>query len=123
MRDDRDFATREAERRIVGLGRAMACSEKTPSRPTSPVTSPDTEEGTEGDDVLTTAWAWSGACTCSSGVAKAAETAAAVPPTGRRMLPCCGVPTARPSLRSADDTCATSPVLGPYVAANCDAER
>src|SRR5580704_9084765 len=59
----------------LGLGRAMACSAKTPSRPTSPVTSPDTEVGTEGDDVLTTAWAWSGACTCSSGVAKAAETA------------------------------------------------
>jgi hypothetical protein len=26
MRDDRDFATREAERRMVGLGRAIAGS-------------------------------------------------------------------------------------------------
>ena len=26
MRDDRDFATREAERRMVGLGRDMAAS-------------------------------------------------------------------------------------------------
>jgi hypothetical protein len=26
MRDDRDFATREAERRMVGLGRAEAAS-------------------------------------------------------------------------------------------------
>ncbi len=96
---------------------------KSPLRPTTPVTSPATDDGTAGADVLTSVRGPSGACTCSRGVANAADTTAAVPCTGSRMLPGAGVPTVSPSLRSADDTWATSAALGPYSVANCDAVR
>ena len=81
----------------------MSCSLKSPSRPTTPVTTPSREAGTCGDAVLTMARAdWPGACTDSSGVPSAAETTDAVPLTGNSVLPGSGVPTVSPSLRRAD---------------------
>ena len=78
------------------------------------------EAGICGDAVFTMARAdSSGARTDSSGVPSAADTTAAVPRTGSSVLPGSGVPTVRPSPRSADDTWATSAGLGPYSAANC----
>ena len=97
---------------------SMSCSRKRPSRPTTPVTTPFREAGTCGDAVLTMTRADSpGACTDSSGVPSAAETTDAVPLTGNSVLPDSGVPTVSPSLRSAEDTCATSAGVGPYCAA------
>ena len=102
----------------------MSCSRKRPSRPTTPVTTPFREAGTCGDAVLTMARAdCPGACTDSSGVPSAAETTDAVPLTGNSVLPDSGVPTVSPSLRSAEDTWATSAGVGPYCAAYCAAVR
>ena len=103
--------------------RSIECSVKRPSRPTTPVTSPVSDEGTCGDAVLTTARDPPEGCTCSRGVPKADDTTAAVPLTGSKMLPASGVPTVRPSLLSADDTCATVDGAGPYAAANCAGVR
>ena len=102
----------------------MSCSWKSPSRPTTPVTTPSREAGTCGEAVLTIARPdWPGACTDSSGVPSAAETTDAVPLTGKSELPGSGVPTVSPSLRRAEDTWATSAVVGPYCAAYCAAVR
>ncbi len=101
----------------VWLCTNMECSWNRPSRPTTAVTDPARAAGICGDAVLTSAFAWFGAWTDSSGVPNAAETTAAVPLTGSKMLPGSGVPTVSPSLRSTEDTCATSAALGP----NCDA--
>ncbi len=73
--------------------------------------------GDLGDAVLTSARGPLGSCTDSSGVAKAADTTAAVPLTGSRLLPAPGVPTVSPSARSAEDTWSTSAALGPNSAA------
>ncbi len=98
----------------------MECSWNRPSRPTTPVTTPSREAGICGDAVFTIARAdSSGAWTVSSGVPSAPETTDAVPLTGNRVLPGSGAPTVNPSLRSAEDTWATSAGLGPYSAANC----
>ena len=55
----------------------MDCSADNPSRPTTPVTNPASEEGIWGGAVLTSVWDPSGAWTCSSGVPSADDTAAA----------------------------------------------
>ena len=99
------------------FGRSMACSWNRPSRPTTAVTAPAREAGTCGDAVFTIAGAWCGAWTDSSGVPNAADTPAAVPRTGSKMLPGSGVPTVSPSARSAEDTRATSASVGPNAAA------
>ena len=62
-----------------------------------------------------------GARTDSRGVPSAAETTDAVPLTGKRVLPGSGEPTVNPSVRSAEETWATSAGLGPYRAAYCAA--
>ena len=89
----------------AGAGRTMACSWARPSNPTTAVTDPARAAGICGDAVFTREGDSSGACTDSSGVEKAADTTAAVPLTGSRVLPGSGVPTVRPSARSADETC------------------
>src|SRR5271154_7005822 len=49
---------------VVWPRSSMSCSSKSPSRPTTPVTTPSREVGTCGDAVLTIARAeWPGACT------------------------------------------------------------
>ncbi len=83
------------------------------------MTAPAREAGTCGAAVFTIDLARCGTCTDSSGVAKAAETADAVPLTGSRVLPGAGAPTVSPSPRRTEETCATSAVLGPKAAANC----
>ena len=98
--------------------RSIECSRARPFSPITAVTVPSRAAGIWGDAVLTNARAWSGACTASSGVENAEETAAAVPVTGNRMLPAAGVPTLRPSACSAEDTWATSDGDGPNSAAN-----
>ena len=97
---------------------SMECSSKRPLSPTTPLTTPASEAGTPSDEVLTTARAWLGACTLSSDVPKAADTADAVPVTGSRLLSGSRSPTSSPSLRSTDVTWATSADDGPYAAAN-----
>ena len=87
------------------------------------MTAPAREAGTCGAAVLTSARASLGACTDSSGVPNAADTTAAVPLTGSKMLPGSGVPTVSPSARSVEDTCATSVALGPNAAAYCAGVR
>ena len=92
----------------------MECSLTSPSRPTTPVTTPAREAGICGGAVLTMARAASpGACTDSKGVPSAAETTDAVPLTGSNVLPGSGAPTVNPSLRKAEETWATSAELGP----------
>src|SRR5580693_4895592 len=103
--------------------RSIECSVKRPSMPTTPVTSPANDEGTCGDVVLTTAREPPAGCTCSRGVPKAVDTTAVVPLTGSKTLPSSGVPTVRPSLRNADDTCTTVDDAGPYAEANCAGVR
>ena len=107
----------------AALGRDMECSWNRPSRPTTPVTTPARDAGTCGDAVFTSAFAWFGARTDSSGVPNAAETTAAVPLTGSNVLPGPGVPTASPWARRTEDTCATSAGLGPNSAAYWAAVR
>ena len=88
------------------------------------MTTPESEAGTWGVAVLTIARACCcGGCTDSNGVPKAADTTAAVPRTGSRLLPGSGVPTVSPSARRSSDTCATSVALGPNSAAYCAALR
>ncbi len=68
------------------------------------MTTPASEAGTWGVAVFTIARAVAcGGCTDSSGVPKAADTTAAVPLTGSRVLPGSGVPTVRPSARRSSD--------------------
>ena len=96
---------------------SMSCAWSSPFRPTTPVTSPDRLEGTEGADVFTRAGSSPGACTDSTEVPKAASTAATEPLTGSRTLPASGWPTLRPSPRSTEETWATSAADGPNSAA------
>ncbi len=77
------------------------------------MTRPARSAGTCGVAVLTSARGAFGVCTASIGVPNAADTVAAVPWTGRRVLPGSGAPTVSPSLRNVEDTCATSAALGP----------
>ncbi len=88
------------------------------------MTTPESAAGTWGVAVFTIARAaCCGACTDSSGVPKAADTTAAVPRTGSRLLPGSGVPTVSPSAPRSADACATSVALGPNAAAYCAAPR
>ena len=105
------------------FGRSMECSWKRPSRPTTAVTEPAREAGICGAAVLTITRPRFGGWTDASGVPNAADTTAAVPLTGSRMLPGSGVPTVSPSARSAEDTCATSVAVGPNSAVYCAAVR
>ncbi len=92
----------------------MECSENSPSRPTTSVTTPAREAGICGDAVFTTARADSpGAWTVSSGVPSAAATTEAVPLTGNKLLPGSGVPTVSPTLRRTEDASSTASGLGP----------
>ncbi len=86
----------------------MECSWNSPSRPTTPVTVPESDAGICGAAVLTRARAWVGDCTVSMGVLKAAVTCATDPLTGSRADPGWGVPTVKPSPRRTEVACATS---------------
>ena len=82
-----------------------------------------TETGTSGADALSYPVLPEDRRYFEIGVAKADWTWATVPETGSDSPVDEGVPTVRPSLRSAEVTCAIVAGVGPKRCANCDGVR